>query len=389
MNALFSTGIQNTPASFIREILKTTQQEDVISFAGGLPNPISFPIEALKESSNRVIERFGSKVFQYATTEGYEPLRAYIALRYKEKFGLDYTKDDILITTGSQQALDLLGKTLIDRGDTIAIERPGYLGAIQSCSVYQPKFAEIELTEEGLDIALLESTLKQKNVKFLYTVPNFQNPTGITYSKENREEICRILSNYNTVLVEDDPYGDLRFLGDDLPYIGAGKLPNSVLLGSISKIITPGFRLGWICTKNKELMDYLIIAKQACDLHSNIFAQYIICDYLQHNELNAHIQKIKDLYKQQSSAMILAIQEYFPTDIKYTVPNGGMFMWATLPNGRSSYELFQKAYEKKVAFVPGNPFYANQVNPSTFRLNYTNSDPQTIKEGIRRISLVY
>lgn len=388
MNQLFSTGIQNTPSSFIREILKTTQQEDVISFAGGLPNPISFPIEALKESSNHVIERFGSKVFQYATTEGYEPLREYIALRYKEKFGLDYTKDDILITTGSQQALDLLGKTLIDRGDTIAMERPGYLGAIQACSVYQPEFAEIDLTEDGLDTELLESILKQKHVKFLYTVPNFQNPTGITYAKENREKICQILSNYDTVLIEDDPYGDLRFAGEDLPYIGAGKLPNSVLLGSISKIITPGFRLGWICTKNRDLMEYLIIAKQACDLHSNIFAQYVIFDYLQNNDLKAHIQKIKDLYKQQSNAMICAIKEYFPSDILYTTPDGGMFMWATLPNGRSSYELFQRANERKVAFVPGNPFYANQIDPSTFRLNYTNSDPQTIKEGIKRLSLV-
>jgi 2-aminoadipate transaminase len=388
MKQLFSDGILNTPSSFIREILKTTQSNNIISFAGGLPNPISFPIEALNDATNRVIHTYESKVFQYATTEGYDPLREYIANRYKEKYNLDYTKEDILITTGSQQALDLLGKVLINKGDAIAIEKPGYLGAIQACSLYQPTFQAIDLQEDGLDTDILEDTLRSNKVKFLYTVPNFQNPTGITYSKEKREKIAKIMSNYDTVLVEDDPYGDLRFDGEDLSYIGANKLPNSVLLGSISKIITPGFRLGWICTKKKDLMNYLVIAKQASDLHSNIFSQYVIHDYLNHNDLNKHIVKIKDLYKTQSTAMLLAIKEYFPNDVKCTTPLGGMFMWATLPSGQSALELFKRASKQNVAFVPGDPFYTNLTNAPTLRLNYTNSDSDTIYEGIKRIASV-
>lgn len=388
MEQLFSDGILNTPSSFIREILKVTQDEDMISFAGGLPNPISFPSKELKESTNRVILDFENKVFQYATTEGYEPLRKYIAKRYEEKYHLDFSKEDILITTGSQQALDLLGKILINKGDSLAVECPGYLGAIQAFSMYQPKFIGIDLKEDGLDTDMLESSLKQSNVKLMYTVPNFQNPTGITYSFEKRTKICGILSHYNTILVEDDPYGDLRFSGKDLPYIGAGKLPNSVLLGSISKIITPGFRLGWICTKNKDIMKQLIIAKQASDLHSNIFCQYVICDYLTHNDVSQHIDKIKKLYKEQSNAMQKAIQMYFPKDITYTTPQGGMFMWATLPDKQSSLSLFHRAAKHKVAFVPGDPFYTNKKNVPTFRLNYTNSDTDTIFEGIKRIASV-
>lgn len=388
MEQLFSDGILNTPSSFIREILKVTQDEDMISFAGGLPNPISFPSKELKESTNRVILDFENKVFQYATTEGYEPLRKYIAKRYEEKYHLDFSKEDILITTGSQQALDLLGKILINKGDSLAVECPGYLGAIQAFSMYQPKFIGIDLKEDGLDTDMLESSLKQSNVKLMYTVPNFQNPTGITYSFEKRTKICEILSHHNTILVEDDPYGDLRFSGKDLPYIGAGKLPNSVLLGSISKIITPGFRLGWICTKNKDIMKQLIIAKQASDLHSNIFCQYVICDYLTHNDVSQHIDKIKKLYKEQSNAMQKAIQMYFPKDITYTTPQGGMFMWATLPDKQSSLSLFHRAAKHKVAFVPGDPFYTNKKNVPTFRLNYTNSDTDTIFEGIKRIAQV-
>lgn len=386
MKQLFSDRILNTPSSFIREILKVTQEKDFISFAGGLPNPISFPKEALKKSMDRVIMQNGDEAFQYATTEGHYPLRQYIVNHYKERFNMEVSPDDILITTGSQQGLDLMGKVLINKGDVVCIEKPGYLGAIQAFSMYEPRFEAIELLEDGLNIEKLEKILKEKQVKLMYLVPNFQNPTGLTYSKEKRKELYEVLKKYDTVLIEDDPYGELRFKGEDIQYIGALGLENSVLFGSISKIISPGMRLGWICTKNKELMKNLVTAKQASDLHSNIFSQYAICDYLQNNDLNCHIEVIKKLYKTQSDEMINSIREYFPKDVLYTKPEGGMFIWVTLPDGRSSLELFNKVMEKKVAFVPGNPFYSDTKDVPTFRLNYTNSDSETIREGIRRIA---
>lgn len=388
MNSVFSDRIIKTKPSFVREILKVTEQKDVISFAGGLPNPISFPKKALEESSIRIIENYGDKVFQYSTTEGYKPLRQYIADRYKKRFNLDVDADDILITTGSQQGLDLMGKVLLNKGDKVAIERPGYLGAIQSFSLYEPKFCPITLDSDGINLEELENTLKNNDVKILYTVPNFQNPTGLTYSIEKRKSMRDILKKYNTFLIEDDPYGELRFSGENLPYIGADYLENSVLFGSFSKTVTPGMRIGYLCTKNKELRKHLVTAKQSSDLHTNIFSQYMIYDYLVNNDYEEHIAKIKALYKEQATCMINAMEKYFPSYVSFTKPEGGMFMWATLTNNESSLDVFNKAMEKKVAFVPGDPFYVDVENSNTFRLNYTNSNDTTIEEGIKRLGSV-
>lgn len=388
MNSVFSDRIIKTKPSFVREILKVTEQKDVISFAGGLPNPISFPKKALEESSVRIIENYGDKVFQYSTTEGYKPLRQYIADRYKKRFNLDVDADDILITTGSQQGLDLMGKVLLNKGDKVAIEKPGYLGAIQSFSLYEPKFCPITLDSDGINLEELENTLKNNDVKILYTVPNFQNPTGLTYSMEKRKAMRDILKKYNTFLIEDDPYGELRFSGENLPYIGADYLENSVLFGSFSKTVTPGMRIGYLCTKNKELRKHLVTAKQSSDLHTNIFSQYMIYDYLVNNDYEEHIAKIKALYKEQATCMINAMEKYFPSYVSFTKPEGGMFMWATLTNNESSLDVFNKAMEKKVAFVPGDPFYVDVENSNTFRLNYTNSDDTTIEEGIKRLGSV-
>ena len=388
MSSVFSDRIIKTKPSVVREILKVTEQKDVISFAGGLPNPISFPKKALEESSIRIIENYGDKVFQYSTTEGYKPLRQYIADRYKKRFNLDVDADDILITTGSQQGLDLMGKVLLNKGDKVAIERPGYLGAIQSFSLYEPKFCPITLDSDGINLEELENTLKNNDVKILYTVPNFQNPTGLTYSMEKRKSMRDILKKYNTFLIEDDPYGELRFSGENLPYIGADYLENSVLFGSFSKTVTPGMRIGYLCTKNKELRKHLVTAKQSSDLHTNIFSQYMIYDYLVNNDYEEHIAKIKALYKEQATCMINAMEKYFPSYVSFTKPEGGMFMWATLTNNESSLDVFNKAMEKKVAFVPGDPFYVDVKNSNTFRLNYTNSDDTTIEEGIKRLGSV-
>lgn len=384
MEKLLSKGIKSTPPSFVRGILKAAADPDIISFAGGLPNPISFPQDELLTSMERIVKTYGSSVFQYAITAGLPELRQYIVDRYNKRFGLNLTIDNIIITTGSQQALDLIAKVLLNEGDGVIVEKPTYLAAIQAFSLNRPKFYPVELTEDGLNIEQLQNAL-QNDIKFIYTIPDFQNPTGLTYSAKNREQVYNILKDREIVLIEDDPYGELRFDGEHLPYIGAGKLPYSILLGTFSKTVTPGMRTGFIISENTELLKYISIAKEASDLHTNIFSQYLIWDYLQHNDLDSHIAKIKELYQTQAQAMIDAMEKYFPSNVKYTRPHGGMFLWVTLPEGVSAMELFPKALERKVAFVPGDPFYIDVKNSNTMRLNYTNADCQTIDEGIHRL----
>lgn len=383
----YSDSILKTPSSFIRNILKVTDAYDVISFAGGLPNPISFPIEDLKQSVIDAIDINGGKVFQYSTTQGYLPLRQYIAEKYNRKQpNLNYTADDVLITTGSQQALELISKVLLNKGDGVIIEEPGYLGAIQAFTLREPSFYGVTLETEGLNVEQLEGALKQPNVKMVYTVPNFQNPTGLTYTKERREEVFEAVKGQDIIFIEDDPYGELRFTGEHLPYIAAGKMTNSVVLGSFSKTVTPGMRLGYILTKNQELLNHVETAKQATDLHTNIFAQYILHQYLTNNAYEAHVEKIIALYKIQADAMLAAMEKYFPPYVKYTKPDGGMFVWVTLPEGVNALEKFSEAMEQKVAFVPGNPFYTSKEEVNTLRLNYTNATPEIIEEGIKRLA---
>ena len=387
MKELLSEGIRSTPASFVRGILKVAADPSIISFAGGLPNPISFPQDALSESMQRIVKDYGSKVFQYSLTAGLPELRRYIAQRYKAKHGLDITEDEIVITTGSQQALDLIAKVLLDRGDGVVVENPTYLAAIQAFSMSMPKFYPVDLTDEGMDVDGLRRAL-ENDVKFVYAIPNFQNPTGLTYSAACRELVFAALDERDTVLIEDDPYGELMFGGTRLPYIGAGRLKNSILLGTFSKTCTPGMRTGYIVCKNAELMKHISVAKEASDLHTNIFSQYLIYDYLTHNDYDAHISRITELYRKQADAMISAMRKYFPTTVGYTEPRGGMFLWVTLPDGMSAMSLFPKALENKVAFVPGDPFYVDRKDANTMRLNFTNADCATIEEGIRRLGAI-
>lgn len=382
----FSRRIKNTPSSFIREILKVTQNPEIISFAGGLPNPISFPQEELKVCMHNITEKYGSKIYQYSTTAGLDSLRQYIVDRYKKLWGMDLSIENVIITTGSQQALDLIGKALINEGDKVMVEKPSYLGLLQSFRVYEAEFVETKLNEDGLDIENLKETMATHKPKLAYLIPNFQNPTGLTYSKENREKVFDVIKDYDMLLIQDDPYGELRFEDTDrIPYIGANQTDKNIYLGSFSKIVTPGMRLGYVIA-NKEIIRMLETAKQASDLHSNIFGQYLIADYLQNNDLDKHIEKIKKLYKAQATAMVGAMDEYFPKNVHFTRPKGGMFTWVTLPEGSDVLQLFDKAIAKNVAFVPGHPFYVNPQNVNTLRLNYTNADEQTIREGIRRLS---
>lgn len=385
MEEILSKQIKSTPSSFIRNIFKTVSDPDIISFAGGLPNPLSFPSEELKVSSARIIDKYGSKVFQYSQTPGLIELRDVIAQRYNKKFNLDLTYENILITTGSQQALDLISKATINEGDGVIVEKPTFLGALQVFSQYRPTFNPVTLEEYGLNLEELKEQIKKQN-KLMYVIPDFQNPTGLTYSKENKHEIRNLIKNEKFVLIEDDPYGELRFEDEHEPYIGLSTMDYSVVLGSFSKTITPGMRLGFVISKNKELLSKISLAKEASDLHTNIFSQYLIYDYLVNNDLDEHILKIRKLYKKQKDAMINAMEKYFPKEVKYTNPKGGMFLWVTLPSYISALSIFDKAVKKKVTFVPGDPFYTQDVKKNTMRLNYTNADTETIDIGIKRLA---
>lgn len=385
MEEILSKQIKSTPSSFIRNIFKTVSDPDIISFAGGLPNPLSFPSEELKVSSARIIDKYGSKVFQYSQTPGLIELRDVIAQRYNKKFNLDLTYENILITTGSQQALDLISKATINEGDGVIVEKPTFLGALQVFSQYRPTFNPVTLEEYGLNLEELKEQIKKQN-KLMYVIPDFQNPTGLTYSKENKHEIRNLIKNEKFVLIEDDPYGELRFEDEHEPYIGLDSMDYSVVLGSFSKTITPGMRLGFVISKNKELLSKISLAKEASDLHTNIFSQYLIYDYLVNNDLDEHILKIRKLYKKQKDAMINAMEKYFPKEVKYTNPKGGMFLWVTLPSYISALSIFDKAVKKKVTFVPGDPFYTHDVKKNTMRLNYTNADTETIDIGIKRLA---
>ena len=382
----YSRRILATPSSFIRNILKVIQNPEIISFAGGLPNPISFPQEELKISMDRITKQFGDKIYQYSTTQGLDSLREFIVQRYKKLWGMDITIDNVIITTGSQQALDLLGKVFINEGDTVMVEKPSYLGLLQSFSSYQAKFVQTKLDNDGLNIEELKKTLSEFKPKLAYLIPNFQNPTGLTYTAQNRAEVFEAIKDENMLLIQDDPYGELRFSQEPrIRYIGLNQTDKNIYLGSFSKIVTPGMRLGYIVA-HKDIINMVETAKQAADLHSNIFGQYLISDYLWNNDLDKHIEKIKNLYRTQANAMVEAMKRYFPENIKFTIPKGGMFTWVTLEEGRSSLDLFDKAIKKNVAFVPGDPFYVDEHNVNTLRLNYTNATEERIEEGIKRLA---
>jgi len=384
MHNRFADRMKTVHKSFIREILKVTQQPEVISFAGGLPNPGFFPVEEIASASTKVLAEDGRNVLQYSTSEGYLPLREFIAERYLRKNGLKVEPDDILITNGSQQCIDLIGKVFLNKGDKVIIERPGYLGAIQAFSIFEPNFHSVPLLDDGIDTDLLEKSLSKDEAKVLYIIPNFQNPSGITYSGQKRKDVANILKKHNVVCVEDNAYIELRFTGVDLPSI-RNYLDNSILLGSFSKIVSPGLRIGWICAK-KEIMEKLNIVKQAADLHSNYLSQRIVHQYLMDNDIDEHIMKIRAAYRKRRDLMIDMMAKYFPEEIKYTNPEGGMFLWVTLPERVSSLDLFELAIKENVAFVPGNPFYTDDGSGNnTLRLNFSNSDDLQIEEGIKRL----
>lgn len=382
---LFADRMKDVPKSFIREILKVAISPDIISFAGGLPNRKLFPVEELKVSANKVFDQLGGDALQYSNSEGYLPLREYISVYYAIKHDIRVKPENILITSGSQQGLDLLGKVFLNTDDGVVIEEPGYLGAIQALSLYNPKFLPVELRNDGIDCEQLDQIIHRECPKLMYLVPEFQNPSGTCYSIETRRLVADIADNKSTYLIEDNPYIDLRFNDSKSGSFFHFMPERTILLGTFSKTIVPGFRIGWVAAPD-EILEKLIIAKQAADLHTNVFTQMVLHRYLSDFDNEKHIRKISNAYGSQCQAMVKAMEKYFPSDIVFNRPQGGMFLWVRLPDHLSAFDLFEVALKKNVAFVPGDPFYTEKrKHYSTFRLNFSCSDVQTINEGIARI----
>lgn len=374
-------------SSFVKIMLEVAAKGDLISFAGGLPNPESFPVEDIKAAANKVLETKGAYSLQYNSSEGYGPLREFIANRYKKQ-GIEMDASNILITNGSQQALDIISSCLIDPDDDVLVEDPSYLAALQSFHLYNPKIHTVDLHEDGIDIEGFREALNKHNHKFFYSVPNFQNPTGITYTNAVREKIADIMKDKDTFFIEDNPYGELRFKGEHQKSFGIYLGEQAILLGTFSKTVAPGMRLGWIACREKELYAKMKDYKQLVDLHTGTFSQVVVSQYLEDNDYDEHIKKIIDLYGRQCNYMLEAMDKYLPKDIHWTHPEGGMFVWATLPKGIDAVELSRKASDDGVAVVAGEPFYEAKRGLGTLRLNYTNSKPEDIDKGISILAKV-
>lgn len=368
---------------FTSAILKAAATPDLISFGGGLPNPISFPVKEMEDAVHKVLSENGVVALQYSNTAGYQPLRRYIAERYK-KWGVDdVTADDIIITNGSQQALDMFSAVLVNPGDEIALESPSYLAALQSFHLYDPVVLPVPLTEDGIDCDALEATLKEHAPKFIYIIPNFQNPTGLTYSKATREKAAEILKKYGTLVIEDNPYGELRFRGEGGYSFGHYLGEQCCMLGTFSKVVSPGMRIGWIACKNPTLREKLTAYKMTMDLHTNIFCQMVLDQYLADNDLDEHIEKTKKLYGEKANFMMACMSKYLPEGVTYTKPEGGMFIWATMPEGIKAVDVQYAAIKKGVVVIAGDPFYENERDVRTMRINYSNSIDEDIEKGVR------
>ncbi|AEH25328.1 aminotransferase-like domain-containing protein [Pyrococcus yayanosii] len=387
----FSQKALGMKASEIRELLKLVETSNVISLAGGLPNPKTFPIDILKEILEEVITEHADKALQYGTTKGFTPLRLAIAKWLRKRYDIPTSKVDIMITSGSQQALDLIGRVFIDPGDIVVVEAPTYLAALQAFSFYEPTYIQIPLDDEGMKTDVLEERLRKlkaegKKVKLVYTVPTFQNPAGVTMAEERRKHLIELASEFDFIIVEDDPYGELRYSGKPVPKVKALDDEGRVLyLGTFSKILSPGFRLGWIAGE-PHFIRKLEIAKQSVDLCTNAFGQVVAWRYLDGGHLERHIPKIIEFYKPRRDAMLDALERYMPEGVRWTRPEGGMFVWVTLPENINATAMLERAVAKGVAYVPGEAFYAHRDVKNTMRLNFTYVDEAQIEEGIKRLA---
>lgn len=380
--------MEGMKASEIRELLKLTTKPEIISFAGGLPAPELFPVEEMKKVAVKVLDEGGQQALQYSTTEGFAPLREKIAARM-EKLGISTEADRILITSGSQQGLDFTGKIFLNPDDVVVCESPSYLGAINAFKAYDCKFVEVPTDDDGMIMEDLEEILKTTpKARMIYVIPDFQNPTGKTWSVERRKQLLEIAGKYDLPIIEDNPYGELRFEGEIPPSVKAFDTDGRVIfLGTFSKTFAPGLRIGWVCA-SEEILGKYIMVKQGADLQTSTISQRELNAFLEMCSLDEHIEKIKAVYKKRRNLMLDTMKEHFPEEVKYTYPQGGLFTWVELPEYINARDLMIKALEKKVAFVPGGSFFPNGGHENAFRLNYSNMPEEKIVEGIKRLAEV-
>ena len=390
----FAARTRSIKSSTIRELLKVTQRPEIISFAGGLPAPELFPTERFQEACSRVLTQNSSAALQYGATEGYTPLRQMIADKLGAG-GIRATLDNVMITAGSQQALDLIGKLLIDPGDRVLVEAPTYLGALQAFNIYGARYVSVPVDDNGLRTDLLEESLRS-GPKFMYILPNFQNPGGTTLSEGRRHELVLLADKYGIPIIEDDPYGQLRYEGEHLPPLvvvdrenlrrdDGYHLGNVIYLSTFSKTLAPGLRIAWMVAP-PDVISKLVQLKQGADLHTSTFNQVVAYEVARDGFLENHIERIRTVYCERRNVMLEAMQEFFPAEVSWTRPAGGLFLWVTLPEGVNSQRLFELALRENVAFVPGDPFFANADNGRHMRLNFSNADSDHIREGIRRLA---
>lgn len=385
----FAKRMDNMKASEIRELLALTADPSIISFAGGLPAPEMFPVEAWADASMKVMKEKGRQALQYGPTEGYLPLREHIVERMKKVGADDVTVDDLLILSGSQQGLDFMAKAMIDPGDYIIVESPTYLGALNAFKAYEPKFLEVELDDDGMKMDQLEKHLKEHdNVKFIYAISDFQNPSGKTWTMERRKKLIELANKYDVAILEDNPYGELRFEGEIQPSLKALDTEGRVVfMGTFSKIFSPGLRLGWFAAP-PAFLDKFSKIKQGADLQTSTTTQMELAQFLDDNDIEEHIAKIIDVYGKRKNVMVEAMEEHFPEGVTFTNPEGGLFLWVELPEYMNARDLGMKAIDKKVAFVPGGAFFGANPRENCFRVNYSCMPEDKIVEGVKRLAEV-
>jgi len=385
----FASRMQDLRASDIREILKVTQQPDVISFGGGLPASELLPAAEMAELARDVLSDDGVRALQYAPTEGLQLFRELIADRMRRLWGLGCLADDVLVVSGSQQALDLTGKVFLDEGDVVLCESPTYLGAIGAFRAYRPTFVEVPTDDDGMVPAELEARLSSLDrAKLIYVVPDFQNPSGRRWSIERRRKLAELASRFGVPVIEDAPYAELCFEGKPLPPVASfDDACTVVYLGTASKILSPGMRLGWVVADSDIVRRY-VLAKQGVDLHTSSLVQLIAARFMLEHDLDAHISRLRDVYRKRRDAMLAALEEHFPKDVNFTRPGGGLFLWVELPQELDARWLLERALEERVAFVPGESFFPGGGHENTLRLNFSAMPEDRIAEGIRRLGRV-